>query len=95
MLEATKTSPEYNGFVSTVLPKRITLGDWYNVFVDGRFDHCERVVYLNNHRQGVITAHPADSQWYRLENDNGYQTGASSLMNLVPYVGYTNEGMEF
>lgn len=88
-----------DNFIPTVLKNRVTFGDWYNVFdAAGKFSHAERVVYLNNHRQGVVSIHVEDAKWhegeswYRLESDNGYHTASALLTDLVQFVGWTPTG---
>ena len=87
-----------DNFVPTVLKRRVTFGEWRNIFVNDDFSHCEKTVYLNNHRMGVICTYPKlreDELTYHLNNDNGYHTHASSLQTLVPFVGWSDEATEF
>lgn len=83
--------PDYKGFVSTVLPRRVTFGCWVkNAF-------CETSdVFLNNHKVGHINKWLKDGDVaYHLYNEVGSDYSAYNLLELLPFVGYTSEGTEF
>ena len=84
--------PDYNGFVSTVLPRRVTLGEWEVMEHDGYYMGSVTVVLINNHRVGSLQRVEGK---YHLYNDCGSKYSAYNFPELLPFIGYSSEATEF
>lgn len=80
--------PDYKGFVSTVLPRRVTFGEAQ--FTDSGL---HKAVYVNNHHVARLSI--AWDGLFTIYNNCGSSYAGYDLMNLIPFIGYSSEATEF
>lgn len=80
--------PDYKNFVSTVLPRRITFSE-AQLTEDG----LDKDIYMNNHHVAILSV--AWTGLFTIYNNCGSTYSGYDLMNLLPFIGYSNEATEF